>query len=140
MNDHLSPSARALLSSGRPAHFVTVASGAPHITLVWIALDGDDIVISHMAHKRKLDHLADEPRVSLSVQGDRDVTGIDEYLVIDGEAEVTRGLPQRLIEQLRHAYLGEPLPAVPSELVDPDGYVTRVKVRNVRGHGPWTNG
>ena len=138
MTFHLPPAARALLSSGRPAHLATTtADGVPHVTLVWIALDDDDILISHMAHKRKLDHIARQPRVELSVQGERDADGIDEYLVVSGTAHVTPGLPRLLIDQLRHAYLGEDLPLSPSDEIDPSGFTTRIVVQSVRGHGPW---
>ena len=42
----LSPEVRAVIESGRLAHFTTIAGdGRPHTTVVWVGLDGDEIVI-----------------------------------------------------------------------------------------------
>ena len=51
----LSPEARAVIESGRLAHLTTVAKdGRPHTTVVWVGLDGDDIVIGKLS-KRGVD-------------------------------------------------------------------------------------
>ena len=43
-------SARTVVESGRLAHLVTVnADGSPHVTIVWVGLDGADIVIGKLA-------------------------------------------------------------------------------------------
>ncbi len=40
---------RSLIESGTPAHLVTLnRDGSPQVTLVWIGLDGDEIVAAHL--------------------------------------------------------------------------------------------
>ena len=45
----LTEAARTALTAGRLAHLTTLnADGSPHVSAVWIGLDGDDIVIGHL--------------------------------------------------------------------------------------------
>ena len=47
-------SIRQLIESGTPAHLVTLnRDGSPQLTLVWIGLDGDDIVAGHLPENRR---------------------------------------------------------------------------------------
>jgi hypothetical protein len=40
---------RALIESGPLAHLSTInADGSPQVTVVWIGLDGDDVLSGHM--------------------------------------------------------------------------------------------
>jgi hypothetical protein len=48
-------SARAVIESGRLAHLVTINRDAsPHVTIVWVGLDGDDIVIGKLMRDQKI--------------------------------------------------------------------------------------
>ncbi len=45
----LPQSARELIESGALGHLVTVgADGAPHVTIVWVGVDGDDLLTAHL--------------------------------------------------------------------------------------------
>ena len=49
MTATLSPEVRAVVESGRLAHFTTIAKdGRPHTTVVWVGLEGDEIVIGKL--------------------------------------------------------------------------------------------
>jgi nitroimidazol reductase NimA-like FMN-containing flavoprotein (pyridoxamine 5'-phosphate oxidase superfamily) len=67
----LPESARRLIESGSLAHLVTVNSdGSPQVTCIWVGLDGDDLVSGHLAaDQRKLQNVARDPRVALSIEG-----------------------------------------------------------------------
>ena len=56
------------------------ASGAPHLTVMWYLLDGDEIMFNTVATRAKASNLDRDPRVSLLVY---DATGY-RYLRIDG--------------------------------------------------------
>ena len=45
---------RNLIESGCPAHLVTLnRDGSPQVTLVWIGLDGDEVVAAHLPRTRE---------------------------------------------------------------------------------------
>ena len=49
-------SARSLLLSGRLAHVVTInPDGSPQISLVWVGVDGDEIVLAHLGAGQKIE-------------------------------------------------------------------------------------
>ena len=87
----LNRQARALLESDALAHLVTLNSdGSPQVSCVWVGLDGDEIVSGHLrAEQRKLQNVARDPRVSLSIEGtELQPPGLRHYLVEIGRAHV----------------------------------------------------
>src|SRR5207302_7564356 len=86
-------SARAVLEGPALAHLVTLEpDGRPQVSIVWIGLDGDELVAWHLPEHRKIRNIRRDPRVALSVvAGTRNEMGLDEYLVIHGHARVTEG-------------------------------------------------
>jgi PPOX class probable F420-dependent enzyme len=58
----------------------TSASGAPHLTIMWYLLDGDEMLFNTAAGRSKEFNLERDPRVSLLVYGE----GGYEYLRVDG--------------------------------------------------------
>lgn len=64
-------------------------SGQPQTAPVWFWRDGDDIVVYNRPESPRLESIAANPRVSLSVRGDLRATGA---LILEGTAEVG-GLP-----------------------------------------------
>ena len=60
---------RKALTAGHLAHLVTInPDGSPHVTIVWIGLEGDEIVSGHLPFHRKLRNVQRDPRVSLSIE------------------------------------------------------------------------
>ena len=73
----LTPEARAVVESGRLAHFTTIAAdGRPHTTIVWVGLDGDEIVIGKLMPDQKVANIGRDPRVSVSIEADGDQLGM----------------------------------------------------------------
>ena len=136
----LPDSARAVLESAALAHLVTLnPDGSPQVTIVWVGLDGDEIVIGHLPDHRKLRNIRNDSRVALSVEtGERNAAGLNEYLVIYGTARVTGGGAAELLQELARTYLG---PGVRFPAMDnpPPGYITHIAVDRVSGVGPWAS-
>ena len=131
-------SARAVLESAAPAHFITLEpDGRPQVSLIWVGVDGEEIIAAHLFESRKVRNIRRDARVSLSVQaGTRNAIGLDEYLVVHGLARITEGGAPELLQQLADVYLG---PEVRFPAIDdpPPGYITRIAVTRVGGVGPW---
>jgi PPOX class probable F420-dependent enzyme len=132
---------RQVLTAGHLAHLVTLSpDGSPQVTIVWIGLEGDELVSGHLGMRQKLRNVERDPRVSLSMEtGARNDMGLDEYLVVQGRARVTPGGAPELLQRLAEVYLG---PGVRFPPMDdpPDGYVLRISPERIGGVGPWTAG
>jgi PPOX class probable F420-dependent enzyme len=136
----LTPEARAVLTAGRLAHLVTInADGSPQVSIVWVGVDGDEIVSGHLGVRQKLRNVARDPRVVLSLEtGQRNATGLDEYLVVRGTARVTDGGAPELLQRLAHVYLGPDTKFPPMD-DPPAGYVLRIRPESIGGVGPWSS-
>src|SRR6201997_2482121 len=104
----LPDSARAMLESPALAHLVTLnPNGSPQVSVVWVGLDGDEIVAGHLPEHRKVRNIRNDSRVALSLETDRrNATGLNEYLVIYGTARITEGGAAQLLQELARTYLG----------------------------------
>jgi PPOX class probable F420-dependent enzyme len=134
----LPDSARAVLESAALAHLVTLnPDGSPQVTVVWVGLDGDEIVAAHLPEHRKIRNIRNDSRVALSIEtSNRNDIGLTEYLVVYGTARVTEGGAPELLQQLAHTYLGPDVKFPPMDN-PPPGYVTHIAVDRVAGVGPW---
>jgi PPOX class probable F420-dependent enzyme len=132
-------SARRVLEGRALAHLVTLEpDGRPQVSIVWIGLDGDEIVAAHLPEHRKVRNIRRDPRVTLSVEaGTRNEIGLDEYIVIHGRGRITDGGAPELLQKLAGTYLG---PGVKFPPMDdpPPGYITHITVDRVGGVGPWS--
>ena len=86
----LPPELRELIESGPMAHLSTInPDGSPQVTVIWIGLDGDDLVSTHMRDNVKLRNIRRDPRVALSFDGPREPGAwINPYAVIYARATV----------------------------------------------------
>jgi PPOX class probable F420-dependent enzyme len=131
-------SARAVIEGPHLAHLVTLEpDGRPQVSVVWVGLDGDEIVAGHLPEHRKVRNMRRDPRVSLSIEsGTRNEIGLAEYVVIHGRARITEGGAAELLQRLAHVYLG-PDVKFPRTDDPPPGYITHITVERVSGVGPW---
>ena len=130
--------ARELIESGALAHLVTIgADGSPQISIVWVGLDGDDIVFASLGPRRKLDNIARDPRVSLSMEGTgTNAMGLREYLVVHGTARIVEGGGPELLHRLAQTYIG-PGTKFPPMDDPPPGVVVHIAAERIGGVGPW---
>lgn len=136
----LNAAARRLVDSGRLAHLVTVAAdGSPHVAIVWVGTDGDEIVSGHLdPNQQKLRNLRRDPRVALSIESDVvGQHGLQEHLVVYGRARLTDGGAPALLQRLARTYLGPDVdfPPMPDP---PPGVVCHVEVERIAGVGDWS--
>jgi PPOX class probable F420-dependent enzyme len=128
-----------LIESGSPAHLVTMnPDGGPHVTLVWIGVDGDEIVAGHLPRNRKVRNIKRNPRVVVSLEAKTKSTmGLMEYAVLYGTARIQEGGAPELLQRLAEIYMGPGIKFPPMDN-PPAGYVTRIRVDRIDGVGPWT--
>ncbi len=134
----LPDSARALIESAALGHLVTLnPDGSPQVTCVWTGLEGDEIVVAHLGQWQKVRNVRSEPRVAVSWEGQgAGDFGLRTYLVVYGTARITEGGAAELLQRLAHVHIGPDahFPPMPDP---PPGFLTRITVDRVAGHGPW---
>lgn len=137
----LNDAARALIGAGADATLVTVnPDGSPQVSVVWVALqstpDGDELVAAHLSgNYKKLRNIRRDPHVALTVLAPSQPGRQREYLAVTGSARVVEGGAPELLSQLAVALLGSDEHFPPPN--SPEGYLTRIRVESVGGHGPW---
>lgn len=137
MND----ATRDALTSGHLAHLVTMNSdGSPQVSIVWVGIEGDEIVSGHLGARQKVRNVTRDPRVVLSMEtGGRTDSGLDYYLVVRGRARVTEGGAPELLQRLAHVYLGPDVKFPPMDN-PPPGFILHITPEKIGGVGPWTEG
>lgn len=132
----LSAEVRQALTSGRLAHLVTInKDGTPHVSIIWVGLDGDEIVSGHIGPKQKLKNVQRNAHVVLSMEADGKTGILDNFLVIKGCARVTEGGAVELLDRLARVYLGPEAQFPVREA--PESYILHIEVEHVGGVGPW---
>ena len=130
---------RELIESGPLAHLSTISpDGSPQVTVIWIGLDGDDIVSGHMRRHAKLRNIERDPRVVLSFDAPRRPgVFLNPYATLRARAtiEPSDGAWD-LLDRLTKVYLSAqesfPAPRKP-------GYIVRYAVERIGGVGPWVS-
>jgi PPOX class probable F420-dependent enzyme len=134
----LSQSIRDFIASGPLAHVVTLGpTGDPHVTMAWVGIEDDEVVIGTLPEQAKLQNLRADARIAMSFEAPgKNTYGLDHYLVLRGQARVTEGGAPELLQRLAHVYIGPDVifPAMPNP---PPGYVIRMTVERVSGLGDW---
>ena len=134
----LSDGVRRFIAAGPVAHVVTLlGDGGPHVSLAWVGIDDDELVIGTLFDQAKLRNLRADPRIAVSFQAPgRNAYDLDHYLVLRGRARVTEGGAPELLHRLAQTYIGPgtPFPPMPDP---PPGFVIRIAVEKVSGVGDW---
>lgn len=120
----LGDAARKILDGRNPAVLCTInPDGSPQSSVVWVGTDGDDLVISSAAGRRKVTNAAAEPRVSLSVF---DLADPQRYVEVRGTATVSEDIGRRTAVTLAEKYAG---PGAGEEYLLLPPEVVRVTIR-----------
>lgn len=100
----LNDSVRALLDAPIPAVLATVnPDGSPQTSVVWGGRDGDDLLVSTAAGRRKERNLRRDPRASLTLYDPADPL---RYAEIRGVATITEDIGRSLAVVLAEQYEG----------------------------------
>jgi PPOX class probable F420-dependent enzyme len=133
-------SALPMLEGDGLAHLVTIdPDGSPQVSCVWVGVEDGEIVLASLGPRRKLDNIARDPRVSLSIEGsEMNPIGLQHYLVVHGTARLTEGGGPELLQHLAHTYLGPEVKFPPMD-DPPPGTVVRITPERFSGVGPWAS-
>ncbi len=113
--------------------------GSPQVSVVWIGVEGDEIVIGHLGQGRKVSNIGNDPRVALTVEADgANAVGMANYLIIHGSAHLVEGGAPELLQRLAEVYVG-PGVKFPSMDNPPAGQVIHIVAERFGGVGPWAN-
>jgi PPOX class probable F420-dependent enzyme len=133
------PELRRLIESGALAHLSTInADGSPQVSVIWVGLDGDDLVTAHMRREQlKLRNIERDPRVVLSLEAPREPgVFLAHHAVIRARATISEPTEDawELLNRLTKVYM-----APDAEFPAPRGagYIVRYAVERVGGVGPW---
>jgi PPOX class probable F420-dependent enzyme len=134
----LPQSVRKILEDRAYGHVVTYnANGQPQVTMVWIDVDGDDVVFNTAEGRLKPKNLRRDPRIVISVQDRNDPQS---YMVFHGKASVTEAGADAHIDKLAKRFLGAE--KYPFRRPGEKRLVVRVKSDRIGGYGPkmqpWT--
>ena len=128
---------RDLIETGPMAHVTTLnADGSPQVSVVWVGLDGDDLVTGHLHHGAKLRNVERDPRTVISVDAPR-TPGVllNPYAVLHTHATVeSTDQAWDLLDRLAKVYVS---PDTTFPAPRRDGYVIRYRVQRIGGMGPW---
>jgi PPOX class probable F420-dependent enzyme len=120
----LGEAARKIIDGVNPAVLATLnADGSPQTSVVWIGRDGDDVVISSAAGRRKDRNLRRDPRASLSVFDQADP---EQYVELRGRATVSEDPGRELAVALAEKYEG---PGAGQVYLDLPPEVIRIVIR-----------
>lgn len=121
------------------AHLSTInADGSPQVSVIWIGLDGDDLVSGHLGLYAKLRNIERDPRVVLSFDAPREPgVLLNPYAVLRARAVVAPSDDAwDLLNRLTKVYVSPdaefPAPKGP-------GFVVRYSVERIGGVGPWAS-
>src|SRR5262249_33953756 len=118
-------SVREVIGKGPLAHLTTLyPDGRPQVTVVWVGIEGEEFVVGHLAMHQKIKNIRRDPRVALSLLGDKtNKQGLREYVVVQGNARVTEGGAVPLLQRLAPLYLGPGAEYPPASTRNIAGYV-----------------
>jgi PPOX class probable F420-dependent enzyme len=77
--------------------------GAPHNTVIWVDVDGDDVIFNTAVGRAKERHLRRDPRVAVSVLDPDDGFHL---VSVTGTAELDEASGDAVIDALAKKYLG----------------------------------
>ena len=120
----LNDAVRKLLDDPVPAVLGTVnPDGSPQTSVVWVGRDGNDLLVSTAAGRRKERNVRRDSRVSLTVYDTADPL---RYVEVRGVATVTEDIGRELAVRLAEQYEG---PGAGREYLELPPDVVRVVIR-----------
>ena len=136
----LSPELRQLIESGPLTHLSTInADGSPQVSVVWVGLDGDDLLTAHMGRYLKVRNIERDPRVVLSFLAPPEPgvflahhAVLRAHAAIEGPTEAA----WELLDRLTRVYMS---PEASFPAPRGAGYLVRYTVEKVGGVGPWAS-
>ena len=134
----LPQSVKKIMEDKAYGHVITLgAGGKPQVTMVWMDVDGDDVLFNTAEGRVKPKNLRGDPRIVISVQDRNDPQS---HMVFHGKATVTEAGADDHIDKLAKRFLG--VDKYPFRRAGEKRLIVRVKVERIGGYGPkmqpWT--
>jgi PPOX class probable F420-dependent enzyme len=134
----LPQSVKRILQDKAYGHVITFnADGKPQVTMVWMDVDGDEVVFNTADGRLKPKNLRRDPRVIASVQDRNDPQS---YMVFHGKASISEAGADAHIDKLAKRFLGAD--KYPFRRPGEKRLIVRIKVDRIGGYGPrmqpWT--
>ena len=122
---------RTLLNDKAYGHVVTLtAKGQPRVTMVWMDVDGNEVLFNTAEGRKKTQDLRRDPRVIVSVQ---DRNNPQSYVVFHGKARITEEGARAHIDKLAKRFLDiDKYPGPPTET----RVIVRISVDRIGGFAP----
>jgi PPOX class probable F420-dependent enzyme len=136
----LPPELRELIETGPMAHLSTInPDGSPQVTVIWIGMDGDDLVSLHMSDSGiKFRNIRRDPRVALSFDAPRESgVWINPYAVVYARATIEASLRMWDLMALSAKTYVSPDAELPLPEVLEPGFIMRYSITRIGGIGPW---
>ena len=128
----LPQSVKTLLSDKAFGHVVTLNSdGKPQVTMVWMDVEGDEVLFNTADGRKKPQNLRQDPRIIVSVQSRSDPQA---YAVFHGKARVTEAGADDHIDKLAKRFLGAD--KYPFRQPGEKRLLVRISVDRIGGVGP----
>ncbi len=113
-------------------HVITFgANGRPQVTMVWLDVEGDEVLFNTAEGRVKPKNLRRDPRVIISVQNRSDPQS---YMVLHGTAAITEAGADAQIDKLAKRFLG--VDKYPFRQPGEKRLIVRVKVDKIGGFAP----
>jgi PPOX class probable F420-dependent enzyme len=134
----LPQSVKKILEDKAYGHVITTnQDGRPQVTMVWLDVDGDEVLFNTAEGRLKPTNLRRDPRVTVSVQDRNDPQA---YMTIHGKASVSEAGADAHIDKLAKRFLGAD--KYPFRRPGEKRLVVRIKPDRIGGYGPkmqpWT--
>jgi len=128
----LPESAKKVLQDKAYGHVVTSATnGRPQVTMVWVDVEGDEVLLNTAEGRKKAQNLRRDPRVIISVQ---DRNNPQAYLLVHGTASVAEAGADAHIDKLAKRFLG--VDKYPYRQPGEKRLLVRVRVDRLGGFAP----
>jgi PPOX class probable F420-dependent enzyme len=128
----LPQSVKKLLQDKAYGHVVTFnTQGKPQLTMVWMDVDGDEVLFNTSEGRRKSQNLRRDPRIIVSVQDRNDPQA---YAVFHGKGRVTEAGADDHIDKLAKRFLGAD--KYPFRQPGEKRLIVRISVDRIGGFGP----
>jgi len=128
----LPQSVKKLLQDKAYGHVVTYNDkGTGQLTMVWMDVDGDDVLFNTSEGRRKSQNLRRDPRVIVSVQDRNDPQA---HAVFYGKARVTEAGADEHIDKLAKRFLGAD--KYPFRQPGEKRLIVRISIDRISGFGP----
>ena len=135
----LPPELRELIEAGPLVHLTTInPDGSPQVSVIWVGLDGDELVSGHLTRWQKVRNIERDPRVVLSFDAPREPgvflaphAVLRAHAVVEPHEEDAWNLLDRLAKVYVSPETQFPAPKGP-------GFTIRYTIERIGGVGPWT--